>query len=296
VSGSAESQDPLLRSVFLRYESRDVPAWEFGHGRLLHAAFLLGVSKVSPVLAKRLHDKTDFRPFTVAIVEGICPLDASVSSGGSHSLELRITSFDEELSLCLDEVIADGLTRVRVGHVLLELRNVGRTPAEHPDAVAVRASFLADYWMRNHGNVDTGVFTNATLRFLTPATFRHKGMNMPLPLPSLLFARLRQIWNGLNISPVNDEIAMRLADGSMISRYELRTELVRHTAKASHLGFVGWCDITLPRHDEEATRAGHLLLDVGFFAGLGQKTAMGLGAIAPVQRSHAVVFASGRAS
>ena len=179
----AHSNDPLFRSVFLRYARVGDNSLSVTHGRELHAAFLKAVDVVSPSLAQRLHDAPGFRPFTIAII----PSTESSPVPSKHAIErfitIRITSLDDELSVCLDDVIAAGLGRVRLGRVALQLQSVGRTPDEHPDAVSVRSSTISDYWLREHGADGRGVFASATIQFLTPTTFKHKGINLPLPLP-----------------------------------------------------------------------------------------------------------------
>lgn len=296
----------MLRSIVLRYRCRAGGSWRYWHGRGFHAGFLDAVGRRQPSLAERLHAAP---AFTTAIVAGLTDSGNAPTEPGGDSprlekgieVETRVTSFDSELSQHLDEV-AQSMNRLRVGQVSLEL--IGdpmTTPTEHPFAVWGTADALGHYWLEEHASGGEPPFGSARLEFLSPVIFRHGGSDapVPMPLPSLLFARLRRIWNDIGPIPVSEETGIALAEGCRIRRYDLGTCEVRLSERAVHTGFVGCCEVSFP--DEPTARAGHLLLDLAYFAGIGAKTTMGCGAIAPVGhfgrvRDHSVnaVGAKGR--
>lgn len=277
----------MLRSVVLRYGSRAGGSLPYECGRAMHAAFLEAVARVCPEVAERLHGGSGF---TTAVIAGLAA-DGEKAAGPRKGttlilprsvVEIRLTSFDHELSQRLDEIAA-GMLRLRLGPILVELASPPLvSPAEHGFAVGGSLESLARFWLEDRLGDAQPVFGGARLDFLSPVVFRHSGQDapLPLPLPSLLFARLRRIWNCLGLAQVTDEDAVRLVDGCRIRRYDLRTCEVRLSERAVHTGFTGWCELGFP--DEQSARVGHLLLDLGYFTGIGAKTTMGCGALAPV--------------
>ncbi|ODT03828.1 MAG: hypothetical protein ABS52_07830 [Gemmatimonadetes bacterium SCN 70-22] len=243
------------------------------------------VARVDPALARRLHDQPDFRPFTVAVVGGVAYGTQPVDLQRGATLDVRITSIDDQLSRALDDVLAElGSSAVHLGRTVFQVDALARSPSEHPSAVSAPATRLSEFWLHEQSAaVKPDVRT--TVRFLTPTTFRHQGENVPLPLPSLLFARLRRAWNAIGVAEIDPLLGIRIADQCTITGYSLHTLQVPLAPRSIQSAFIGECEYEIARTDEEARRAAQLLLDFGFFAGIGYKTSMGLGAIAPVQRS-----------
>lgn len=276
---------PLLRSTVARYRCVTGATWPDGTGALVHAAFLSGVQRVNSGLGSRLHGSS---AFTTAVISG--PPDEQAHPVGATEmrfplggeLELRFTSIDNELSGLLDSVVR-GSPHLRLGPVRLELSAGPFTaPAQHPHAVAGEAEEIGRYWLEAHGRSDRPIFGKASAHFLTPTVFRKDGadVRVPMPLPDLVFARLRRVWNSFGIREITQQDGILLADTSSVTAYDLRCGPVRVGRGRTAVGFTGWCEITFGSDD--AARLGHLLLDLAFFAGVGAKTGMGCGAIAPV--------------
>lgn len=116
------------------------------------------------------------------------------------------------------------------------------------------------------------------LQFCTPTTFRQGDLDLPLPLPRLVFGGLLARWNAfaplslpLNMETVDRRIA--LADAHI----RVRTFF---DGRARIPGCVGWAEFRALRGmPPEAVAAVQALADFAFFAGVGRKTTHGMGLV-----------------
>jgi len=130
-----------------------------------------------------------------------------------------------------------------------------------------------------------------TLEFVspTPFSFGQKPwgkMVVPLPEPRLVFGSLLKVWSALAPSPLRmDEAALKsyIEKNVVIKRIDgLRTAMLRFP-DAPQVGFVGRVTFRLMT-DEDAARARlNTLADFAFYAGVGMKTAMGMGMVRRVR-------------
>ena len=123
------------------------------------------------------------------------------------------------------------------------------------------------------------------LRFASPTVFRSSGVNVPLPLPGLVFEGLARRWNAFGPLRIPPEVR-RFADERMvISRYQLRTERVTfgdEGERGAYPGFVGVCGYAFRGRDRYWMGLIHLLAAFALYAGVGTRTTMGLGQTRPV--------------
>lgn len=112
-----------------------------------------------------------------------------------------------------------------------------------------------------------------TLKFLSPTSFKlNSGQHIQLiPLPEAVFGSLHRRWN--TFAPKDLRFPKIQWDG-LICDYELKTQKLR-MENSVELGFVGWVKYQFP--DPEQSRAATVLSHFSFFAGVGRKTAMGMG-------------------
>ena len=114
------------------------------------------------------------------------------------------------------------------------------------------------------------------LAFCTPTTFRQGDLDMPLPLPKLLFASLLAKWNAASPFPLD-------LDPESFSRYvgvrEARIRTCRvWDGRGSVWGFVGTAEFVLRRDAPvELRRALAMLATFAFYAGAGRRTTHGFG-------------------
>jgi CRISPR-associated endoribonuclease Cas6 len=126
------------------------------------------------------------------------------------------------------------------------------------------------------------------LEFDAPTAFggvdRSWGREMTLvPEPLRVFGGLARRWQHFAPGSLAEAIEMEalsqyLEERVRVEEYALHTQRL-HLRQAQLLGFVGRCTYLLPPDDadDRLRRQAHLLADYAFYAGVGQKTAQGMG-------------------
>ena len=116
-----------------------------------------------------------------------------------------------------------------------------------------------------------------TLEFASPTTFKTAGMQMPVPLPSLVFGSLVERWNVF--SPVALSPEARRFGGEMIaiSRYQLRSAGVPHKGEGLRIGGVGHVTYRALSGDRYWLGVMQLLAAFALYSGVGSQTTSGMG-------------------
>ena len=120
------------------------------------------------------------------------------------------------------------------------------------------------------------------LRFLTPTTFKSDGSYVNLPSVPLIMRNLLNKWNGCfaEVCPIEDEDGegiQAIANGLRIAEYRLSSR--DYLLKGQSIpGFTG--ELTLKcRLDGFHLTMANLLLHFAPYAGVGIKTALGMGGV-----------------
>jgi CRISPR-associated endoribonuclease Cas6 len=223
-------------------------------GRALNAWLYGALARCDERLVDALHDGAGHRPFAVALVSEP-PEEHLILSGGPPIAHLLPD-------------LAQGL--LREGRLLLDgrwLRVEG--------LVSARTERFTTLVQRHLLRAVAPVPVRLTFR--TPTTFHSRGRTLPLPVPEVLFLSLLQrwqAWGGIDLGPgaeatINGCAALR--------RHRLHSVSVQMEGRFA--AFVGVAEFTLVR--PEPSYAGLLAALAAFaeFAGVGQKTAMGMGCV-----------------
>ena len=139
------------------------------------------------------------------------------------------------------------------------------------------------------------------MTFASAITFRSQRVNMPLPLPSLVFGSLLSRWTAFTAHRLRDLLPEQLDTyidhHVLLSRHEIRTTLIRGKQGGKEVGFVGSAGYELARrsdhrlhHDPELenllqqegvwfARTLGLLAELAFYSGVGRKTTTGMGIV-----------------
>jgi len=116
------------------------------------------------------------------------------------------------------------------------------------------------------------------LQFITPTAFAQGGVNLPLPVPSLMFRSWLERWN--NFSSVylgGDELITYLSNATLLKHHKIQTRSYQ-LYKGYVNGFVG--DVSLQifqRADPLLANVANLLIQYARFSGTGIKTRLGMG-------------------
>jgi CRISPR-associated endoribonuclease Cas6 len=249
--------------------AREVPA---SLGRATHAAVLRLIAAADPELAERIHDDEGRKPLTVSNVLGLSGERFS-DADPTRDYHLRVTLLTPEL-----EALAAGWTPERVG--VLDLDGVpwqvtacADQPSAHPWAGQASYEELAAALLHRPDDLPS----RWTLRFSSPVTFRRKGMNMPLPLPELVFGGLLEQWNAAAPLALPDEARRYAEECLAVSRYDLRTVAGPTSGGALQIGAVGRCTYVATNRDRYWLACITTLARLAFYSGVGAGTTRGFG-------------------
>ena len=251
--------DTDLCSVVLRTAPEQVVAPI--NGRHLHAAFLRWVADLDQALAADLHAPGHTRPFTVALLP---------PSGQHAELALRCSLLDRRLIATVQERLAAGAVRLRLGPATYDFR---LSPSDTWSGATRWQDLIAA----------SGTDKDIRLEFATPTCFSR---NLPgerkhlamFPQPELLWDSWARKWRTFG-PPVPGLAALAGAATRwvVVSAYQLATQTV-DLGRFPQKGFLGWVDYELqPGTPPEVARVLNMLTGFAPFAGSGYKTTMGLG-------------------
>jgi CRISPR-associated endoribonuclease Cas6 len=251
-------------------------------GRAIHAWFLDWVQGHDAALAEALHAPNQERPFTVSNLWGAGrPAQGEVALSPERAVSLRLTSFWPELSnLLASRLLTSPPETITLTGAPLRVAGVTADSAAHPWAGQTTFADL----VQRHTLSPSPPPSQVALRFASPTVFRSSGVNVPLPLPRLVFEGLARRWNAFAPVRLPPEVARFAEECLVISRYRLQTERVvfgEEGERGAYPGFVGTCGYAFRVHDRYWMGLIHLLAAFALYAGVGARTTMGLGQAKP---------------
>jgi CRISPR-associated endoribonuclease Cas6 len=251
-------------------------------GRAVHAWFLDQVRRADPDLAETLHKGQAQRPFTVSNLLGIGWRGrgpATLSPDKDYAL--RVTSFSSELSALLRERLMPELpARLTLADVPLQVR--GSTTDGEAHRWAGTDTF--EGLVQRH-TLGAHIPRRVGLHFASPTLFRSAEMNVPLPLPGLVFGGLLDKWNAFAPLQLHPDVRRFAEECLAISRYRLETRAVafgEDGQRGAVAGCVGDCTYAMRVTDRYWMGLTHLLAAFAFYGGVGRRTTMGLGQARPL--------------
>lgn len=223
----------------------------------VHAAFLMMAQRADPALAAALHSPNlGLRPFTLAVV----------GNPATGRLGLRLAVLDPELFHHFwERWNARGGLPIAVGR-----RRLTPTVIDETGPWAGRAE-----WATLSQGQDP---TPLELVWCTPTVFRQGDVDLPLPVPKLVFGGLLERWNRFSPIPLPLE-AQRLERLVGLASHKLWSRTF-HDGRSVIPGFVGTSEYRILRTaSPDERRALQALALFAFFAGVGRKTTHGMGLV-----------------
>jgi CRISPR-associated endoribonuclease Cas6 len=262
----------LLYSVILEILCTNKAILPTTTGHQAHALFLDLINQIDPILAARLHDEPNYRPFTVSPIKGARERDRHLLLEVGKVYHLRITLLDGgSLWHCLSQRFLESPNiSLQLGEVTFVLSRVTSTPSTD-------ATGWAGYtdWQTL---ANTSALHGITIHFDSPTAFslgdRHFAF---FPEPMLVWDSLMRTWNHYAPECLHmDKQAMRefVKNQVVISDYDLHTTTL-HFPKYIQKGFVGTCSYQL-KTDDCAPQVT-ALATFARYSGIGYKTTMGMG-------------------
>jgi CRISPR-associated endoribonuclease Cas6 len=261
-------------SVILQFRPKGTVSIPATTGNLVHAWFLELIRAQDPALAERLHADDREKPFTVSPINGkIERREGRWWLRPDQRYWVRFTGLEKELSEILGALSLKSGDFMGFQHVPCQILDVlprdhewaGTTTYEQIFAEAVKAEEADGLSVR--------------LRYVSPTTFRRGDRNEPFPLPELVFGGLARKWDAYAPYPMGPELAARMTEAVMLSRYSLTTRM-QDFGHYRLVGFTGECEYRLPvGTDPVIGQAVRALAAFAFYAGVGYHTTMGMGQV-----------------
>jgi len=277
--------DELIYSIAIQLSPTRPGTIRATVGHQAHAAFLRAVRGADPALAEVLHHpRLQQRPFTVSPLLGVGQArDGQVPVRPEETYTLRFTVLMQRIfEQFMGRFLRGERPVLRLGQTLFLIKEILATPESSPWADYVSLGAL---WQAAGERAGEPLIR---LEFLSPTAFsfgqRPWGrLVQPLPEARLVFGSLARTWRAFGIPGIVPEpraVEAYAEENVAIQRLEgLETHML-HYGRYPQLGFVGRVTFrVMDRGPESAAwrHTLHALAAYAFYAGVGYKTAMGMG-------------------
>lgn len=262
---------PTALIITLRPQTPGKPP--VGLGRAAHAIVLGWIAAANPALAEQLHNDDGPRPLTVAGPSDGPAREQAAETPAERPWYLRVTLLSAELEALARAWTPEALGMLNLDGALCRVTDIATTPEQHPWAGAATYEGLAAPALLRA----TGGPSRWTLEFASPVTFRRSGVNLPLPMPELVFGSLLDRWNALAPLALPDETRRFAQECLAVSRFQLRSAVEPTKNGALQIGALGRASYTAVNRDRYWTACVDVLARFAFFSGVGAGTARGLG-------------------
>lgn len=245
-----------------------------GHstGVSTHALLLNLIRQRNPALAEELHADAQSKPFTAS------PLRGRVKRAGddriatpSQSYSVRYTTLREDLFNSLSHILLGKYLHndtVRLDGAEFSLLDVAVEPGKSRGWGAIKSA--EEIWE------NAPVERDIALRFVTPTTFRQRGVNLLFPIPTNVFHSYREKWNAFTPFKIEDNFMEWVEESVAVEAHHLQTRMVWF-GDFQERGFVGWARYIARDKDAARLKQLNALADFAFFCGTGAKTTQGMG-------------------
>jgi len=233
-------------------------------GRSVHGWFLDQVRCADASAGSVLHANLRHKPFTVS--PAYC-----AESGRSGLWWLRVTSIFTPLSEWLLTWRAEAMSEVRLGDSRFRVLQVTTDASQHP--WAGRAKLAVDV------PAPHPVLRRVRLHFHTPTAFSGEHGATLFPEPRLVYRSLAAKWNEYGAPALDPAAVDTFCSNLQVEGYQLQTAVVPGVRRLEK-GFTGHLDVSLiASAPVEAAAWLDRLSGFALFAGVGQKTTMGMGQV-----------------
>lgn len=256
-------------------------------GRVVWACALGLIGGHDAEMAAALHDGKGLKPVAASPLQGPFTVAGDrLRMRSEQTYWFRISSVDAALSHVLETIEAQPPPALELDRQRFEVVTVSSDPRRHD--WAQRQSY-DDLYTAAWQAAD-GASPLLTLAFVSPTVFLSQGRAVLWPEPHRVFGSLLQRWQSYAPALLSEDLATAFASRVEIDAYELRTRVQRYTRGTSRQvwyqkGFLGTCRYRARRGTSEAVlRVAHLLARYALFAGVGSRTAVGMGQVRQIDR------------
>jgi CRISPR-associated endoribonuclease Cas6 len=268
-------------------------------GRASQQLALRIIQQRSPALSEIVHDSNVLKPFTTTGLfyeDSVRPVRGIVQVG--DLMWLRMTGLNSQIVEALNQYARQPPAEEEYDNRRWILERVVCATVHQWTGHTNYADLLDD---AQSGDP----IKKITLRFTTPTTFHSKGLDVPLPIPTLIFRSLIERWNAFAPEPLPYNLLTFVEQFIAVTQYQTKTVMLDGKQGSRHSGFVGEVMFTvkadnpgLRAHDPDLTsvlKKDHvqfsalisMLARYAFFSGVGRQTTTGMGMCSIPMRTEA---------
>jgi len=249
-------------------------------GRAVQAETLARLGQVNPALAEAIHAGDSPKPLTcsglVAAEPGSEPHNPNDSvqvRPGSRYL-VRVTGLIEPVSRALfTGLVEQPPARWTLHGQPFRVLEVACDPACDAWTGQTSCETLAATVLQQSDRLPHTI----TLAFISPTAFKSQEMQVPVPLPGLVFGSLVERWNAFTTVVLDPDLRRFASERVAISRYRLESKPVPTKGGALRIGGTGQVTYTALDDDRYALAGLNILADFALYSGVGAQTATGMG-------------------
>ncbi|MEM6284462.1 MAG: CRISPR system precrRNA processing endoribonuclease RAMP protein Cas6 [Chloroflexota bacterium] len=254
-----------------------------------------------PTLSQALHDSSGLKPYTVTGLmrpDAVQPLYGDVRAG--DRAWIRMVGLRRDVTVALREWAFFAPDLIEIDGVPWHVEAVYHTQRSH-----FAAGGTSYRRMVAQAQQPTPA-PKISMAFPSPTAFHSGGVNLPFPLPSLVFGSMARQWAAFNGPTLPTELDPFIEHYVMLHRYNLETAIFSFKQGSKQIGFTGTTvyeiasrnrrlervqpelSATLQQDHRRLAQMVPLLVDVSFYSGIGVKTTSGMGFVSrPGRIEHA---------
>ncbi|MCU0498998.1 MAG: CRISPR system precrRNA processing endoribonuclease RAMP protein Cas6 [Anaerolineae bacterium] len=258
-----------LLSVVVKVQAQADVTLPAHTGRMIYNVWMRWLEAYDAALAKHWHDSQGLKPYTCSTL--IHPNSRTLACG--DVAWFRITTLEKGLTRLLRSYLDQPPNVVIIGETPFEILSITDDSQRHTWANSIAYEDLAAPHLLMGANPERRL----KMEFAAPVVFNHHEMNMPFPLPELVFGSLLDKWNAFSPISIHQDIRKFCASGLSIGYFNLRSQRVQVLEQNQPIGGKGDIQYVVTRYDRYWMSIVGLLANYAFYAGVGRFTALGLG-------------------
>ncbi|WP_448380888.1 CRISPR system precrRNA processing endoribonuclease RAMP protein Cas6 [Gloeomargarita sp.] len=260
---SPQVKSTALHTVVIHLSVADDGILPIGCGRAIHAQVLQWFCMADPAISEAIHHSQQ-SPISLSGLMGK-RRKGKVQAGDEFFFRIGLLNGNllEPLLCGLEQWGNKPFSLAKLPFVF---RRINMVPGTDPWVGSSDYGLLAKIPVKSN---------DILLQFVSPTSFKlNSGQGIqPFPLPEFVFGSLYRRWN--DFAPEAWHFP-KVQWSGLVSDYELRTQKIK-MENSIEIGAVGWVRYQFP--DPEQARIANILAHFAFFAGVGRKTAMGMGQV-----------------
>lgn len=246
-------------------------------GRANYSATLERLTLFDTDLGPDIHDAEGAKPLTCSSLFGNIEYrgrDAQYRRGERYWM--RLTGLNERVSQTLLSALWENKpTEWQLAGHTFQVVDAFCHPQHHPWSGSTTYEALAERHLLGESTAQH--MNEVTLEFASPTAFKSKELQVPLPLPSLVFGSLVDRWNHFSPVALPEQVRNFGELAVEVNQFDLRSVMVEQKNKSLRAGAMGTASYRAHYQDRYWLGLYQLLADFALFSGVGIQTATGMG-------------------